>query len=192
MSRARLVLLVIGVGCALYVAPVASSRAADARQYLDQRSAATITTMSRPFVFARERPSLAVNARDYISIVAIDVNRGGRHELYWYGYDWSTIDHRAEDLPAADAARWLLVADGRPIALQPAAEPPEQVGIARAPLAPPARNARLILFGADRDELSYVAAAGELSLQRADGSDTFFLWRDARTQLRALLERMAR
>ena len=72
--------------------------------------------MDRPLVFARERPSLAVNARDYISLVAVDVNRGGQHQLYWYGYVWTTIDDGGQLAAAARRAEWLLLADTRPIA----------------------------------------------------------------------------
>ena len=53
-------------------------------------------------VFARERPELAVHARDYITLVPLDVNRMGKHSLYFYVYVWSTIDKRG--LPANEAA----------------------------------------------------------------------------------------
>jgi hypothetical protein len=192
MRRVRPMLALAAASLGLLTTPAAPARTAAAHQYLDRHSGATITTMGRPFIFARERPSLAVNARDYISLVAIDINRGGQHKLYWYGYAWSTIDHREGNLASQDAPGWLLLADGRPITLQTTGETPQQLGIAHPPLAAPARDAKLIMFLADREPLSYVAAATGLSLQRPDGSDVFSLWRDARGELRAFLQRSER
>lgn len=172
--------------------PCALTRTRDARQYLDRHSGATITTMGRPFIFAHERPSLAVNTRDYISIVAVDVNRAGQHQLYWYGYAWTTVTQRTDDTAPATAAGWLLLADGRPIALQAPSEAPPQLGIASPPISSPARDARVLMFLAEPDQLSYVAAAGTLSIQHTDGSDVFSMWSDARRELQGFLQRAKR
>ena len=66
------------------------------RQYLDQQSAATVTVATGALVFARERPELAVHARDYLTLVPVDVNQAGTHRLYFYCHVWSTIDKRGQ------------------------------------------------------------------------------------------------
>jgi hypothetical protein len=165
----------------------AIARAPTARHYLDRQTGATVTAMEQAFVFARERPAVAVNARDYTSLIAIDINRGGQHQLYWYGYSWSTIDGDDQATGSGTPATWLLLADGRPIALRPAAQTPAQVGIGKTPLARPVRKARTVLFEANAEELEFIGRATDLSLERADDGSGFVLWRDARDALQALL-----
>src|SRR5262249_42195978 len=48
------------------------------KEYLDQSTAATVTVVGRPLVFARERPNFAVHMRDYITLAAAAVNRTGK------------------------------------------------------------------------------------------------------------------
>jgi hypothetical protein len=177
------------VALALAWLPVPADAAAPApRQYLDQRSGATVTVAAQPLVFARERPELAVNARDYVSLSAIDVNRGGRHARYWWVYLWSTID-RGGQAPAPAITEWLLVADGRPLPLAAVKDEPAALGIVAPPVARPSRRARALLFSADADLLRFIAASRTLGLQAADGSEVFELWRDARPALAALAAR---
>jgi len=186
MKRPPVWFAVMAIALGVAASSPAFTREPTARQYLDRQTGATITAMERAFVFARERPALAVNARDYISLVGVDVNRGGQHLLYWYGYSWSTIDGGGADETLAPVG-WLLLADGRPIALRPVAQTPEQVGIGKIPLPRPVRGARTVLFAADAEELEFVARGGDLSVQRADGDTKFTLWRDARQYLQGWL-----
>jgi hypothetical protein len=188
--RTTLVLCVAALAaCASTPAPTGP---AAARLYLDPRTAATITMAGQPFVFAREHTALAVNARDYISLTAIDVNRAGRHALYWWGYTWSTIDRRGDPGEAAAASDWVLVADGRQIALRATTQPPIELGISRPPSPLPVRDARQLLFVADAEDLEYLGSAAQLSLQSTDGSSVFPLWKGAGNELKALLERLGR
>jgi hypothetical protein len=184
-------LLVAGLILWTYPASEAQTRTAATRTYLDRQTGATITTMERPFVFARERPSLAVNARDYISLVAVEVNLAGERHLYWYGYIWTTIDDGSALATMAHEAEWLLLADVRPVALHDAGAMPRALGIATPPLSAPVRHATAVVFHADADVLDYVAGAGSLSVHAADSAE-FPLWRDARDELAAFLGRLSR
>ena len=40
------------------------------REYLDEETAATITVVAEPLVFACPRPELAANVRDYVTLAA--------------------------------------------------------------------------------------------------------------------------
>lgn len=150
------------------------------RQYLDTTTAATILTMDRPIVFARDRPALAVNARDYASLVAIDVNRAGSHQLYWYGLLWTTTTGAQPALP--EGAEWLLLADTRPIRLRRPAGMLRDLGIGDAPIPLPVRDATAVLFTADRESLEYIRSARQLSIRDHEGNE-YRLWRDARDEL---------
>ena len=83
------------------------------REYLDEKTAATITVTSASMIFARERPELAVNARDYISLAALEVNRAGTRSYYWFAYVWSTIDRRDDTPLLIESDELVLMADGR-------------------------------------------------------------------------------
>ncbi len=185
MRRALLLLAVMATGLAAVGTLDAAGRNAGARHYLDRQTGATITTMDRPLVFARERSSLAVNARDYISLVAIDVNRGGQHQLYWYGYLWTTIDDGGQLSAEAPTTDWLLLADARPIELRRVSTAPRDLGVADPPLAAPVRNATQLMFSADAEALAYLGVASSLAL-RCAGTD-YTLWRDARENLKGFL-----
>ncbi len=111
------------------------------REYLDEFTAATITVGSSVLVFARERPELAVHARDYLTLVPVDVNRSGTHVQYFYGYVWSTLDKRGLAEEATVVRRFDLVADGRRIALTPVAGELRDIGLGEPPLPSPARRA---------------------------------------------------
>lgn len=174
--RTRLRLLCLSI--AVFTAQ-ALAGGSGVRQYLDASTAATILTIREPLVFARERTELAVNARDYFYLVPVDVNRSGKHSLYWLAYAWSTIVSRGDTLLFQKSDELVLVADDRPIALHRANETLREAGIAELPLRPPVKNAQLLLFGADRDTLSFAGAAAQLSLHLIGegGNQIFAPWR---------------
>jgi len=149
-----------------------------ARQYLDEQTAATITVGAPTLVFARERPELAVHARDYLTLVPIDVNRAGSHAQYFYAYIWSTIDRRGTDDPAAPA-RFDLLADGRRIPLAPLPGKARDLGIGAPPMPAPARSAQVLLAATTREAQDFVAAADEvIAVAVFDGvAEPFPLWR---------------
>lgn len=159
------------------------------REYLDEQTAATITAAVEPLVFARERTDLAVNARDYVSLAPIEVNRGGVRHYYWFGYLWSTIDRRDGETLLALGDQVVLLADGRPIRLQAATGSLRELGIARAPISRPGRAAVAVLLQADPGSLSFVGHATDLSLVLIhDGQNQDYpLWRDAREAVRRLV-----
>lgn len=161
----------------------------DARQYLDQVSAATVTVAPGALVFARERPELAVHARDYITLVPLDVNRSGKHSLYFYVYVWSTIDKRG--LPANDAATGQieLVADGKQIPLTASSATPRELGLAESPVRPPSESARLLIAPTDRETLEFLSRATAIHAVEQHGGvgEQYELWSGTGGSILALL-----
>lgn len=159
------------------------------REYLDEETAATITAAVEPLVFARERTDLAVNARDYVSLVPIEVNRSGVRRYYWFGYLWSTIDRRDGETFLAQGDQFVLLADGRPMRLQAATGSLRELGIARAPISRPGRAAVAVLLQADPGSVGFAGNATDLSLVLIhDGQNQdYSLWRDAREAVRRLV-----
>jgi hypothetical protein len=147
-------------------------------EYLDEQTAATVTVREPALVFARERPELAVNARDYLTLVPVDVNRAGKHVQYYYGYVWSTIDKRRVSGVGTDSRRFELIADGRQIPLDRYPGEPRTLGLGEAPVPPPARSAQVLVAPVSRDTQEFVARATELRAVALDEGVTerFELW----------------
>jgi hypothetical protein len=155
-------------------------------EYLDEQTAATITAAVQPLVFARERSDLAANARDYVSLAPIEINRSGERRYYWFGYLWSTIDRRTGgETLQGEALEFVLLGDGRPIRLQPVSGTPRGHGIAQLPLPEPRRGAVTLMFEGEPASMSFVGHATELSLVLIRGglSEDYALWRDERAAI---------
>lgn len=163
---------------ALLVGGCAADPAADVpREYLDETTAATVTVEGPPLVFALERPELAVNARDYLTLIPVDVNRSGVHVQYFFGYAWSTIDKRGVE-QGGESLRFELFADGRRIPLAAVSGSARDIGLGEPPLAPPAASAVVLVSATSRDVQHFVLNATEVvAIAVRDGvSEPFALW----------------
>lgn len=162
------------------------------RQYLDENTAASITLAREALIFARERTDLAVNARDYLSLTAIEVNQTGQRAYFWSGYVWSTIDRRDGTAVVGAKAELVLLADGRPMRLVNEQRNSRGLGMATPPTPVPVRSATLVLFRVDPEMLRFVAGATDLSvLIVTEGvSESLSLWRDARPALRSFVDHL--
>jgi hypothetical protein len=109
---------------------------------------------------------LAVNARDYVSLYPLEVNRAGQRRYYFFGYSWSTIDRRdaKEDAGPVDA-ELNLQADDRAVALRMSPSEFQSAGVRALPMPRPVPAARPLLFLADRATLLFVGTARALSAQ---------------------------
>jgi len=185
LGHRRSLAILAGLGMALLSA-CATPADPGAREYLDERTAATVTVAGRPIVLARERPEFAVNARDYLTLVPVDVNRGGTHVVYFYGYAWSTIDKRGA---GESIGQFVLVADGRSIALASGASKPRELGFGSPPMEPPVRTATPLIVATTREVLQFVARSRELqALRTRDGlTERFELWQDGRAEIEEFL-----
>ncbi len=119
---------------AIHLAGCASGQPAGPREYLDERTAATITVAGESMVFAYDRPELGVNARDYVTLTAVDVNNSGQHATHLVGYAWSTLDKRAVK---EGNSRYEIVADDRTLSLQSKPDEFRSIGINEPPIPVP-------------------------------------------------------
>jgi hypothetical protein len=154
------------------------------REYLDQQTGATVTAVDRPLVFARDRSERAANQRDYVTLVAATVNRGGARDYVLIAYVWSTLDPRYE--PAnVEPNSLVIVADDRRIRLNANGKTSADLGIARGIDAPQGRAAQPLAFPSDPATMRYLAAARTLEVQaKVDGTVvSYILWDDQRRAL---------
>jgi hypothetical protein len=181
---AGIIILSVAI-CACAAAPSPASP----KEYLDQATAATVSVVGRPLVFARERRELAAYSRDYITIAAAAVDRMGKVEHVLIAYYWSTVDRRYSSSGPSVADPLVIVADDRRIQFSLQGYSAEQAGIGKPVHAPPGRDAHPTVYRTDLDTLRFLAAARHLVVLKdpEDASTVYELWDDERPALGALV-----
>lgn len=187
MARFRSVVIQCGTWALLAACaggPVAAAGDKPPVEYLDEQSGATVTAMDKPLLFARDRSERAANLRDYVTLIAATVNRGGKRDCLLIAYIWSTLDARYEPArPVADSL--VLVADDRRIRLDASGGTPADFGIVRAVGAPAGRTVKPLVFPTDLATLRFIAAARSLEIGAQVGEElvSYTLWDDQRKAL---------
>jgi len=176
-------------GCAGAPAPSPESP-----QYLDPVTAAMVTSVSSPMVFARAHQDVSANSRQYLTVAAVSVNRSGRYEYLLLVYLWSTVDPRlGADRHPGQNLIWL--ADDRAIRLVRDTRSMQEAGVSRPLYAPEHQRGRLAhgssgprIYRTDRQTLLFLSSAKRLRLvlEGDDDARPFDVWTDGRRALGAL------
>jgi hypothetical protein len=151
------------------------------REYLDEKTAATITVVADPWVLASER-SAANDERDFLNLYAIDVNRMGEHRQYLAVLQWWPTSEVASGKVAPTLQ---LIATDRTITLNPAPEDASALGIARPVAQTTAPGSKWWYFPVNKELLADVAKSPNLRATLVVGSDhtSFTQWRDGSAEL---------
>jgi hypothetical protein len=154
------------------------------QSYLDQSTAATVTLVGRPLVFARERPNFAVHMRDYITLAAASIDRAGKIQLVLIAYFWTTFDPHARD-DVAHPDELTIVADDRRITLAKLNRTAHEAGIEERVNAPAVGSGPPVLYSADLATLRFIAASRSLSAHTRTGDTEldYSVWEDRRAAL---------
>jgi hypothetical protein len=146
------------------------------REYLDEQTAATITVVAEPLILVRATS----NAREFLNLYAIDVNRMGQHQQYIAVLPWWSVGHTQPKLS--------LETTSGPVTLTPVTHPPREFGIAQAVDESAPRDATWWYFPADKALLDDIARSPALKarVHAAGGVNKYVLWRDASRQLNEL------
>jgi hypothetical protein len=163
------------------------------REYLDEETGATVTLESEPLVFAYQRPELAANARDYLTLQAAAVNRGGKVSYVLISYVWSTVDPRVREEPLLTPDQLLLRADDRRIPLNARGHSPREAGIGMVVDAPSGSSGPPIVYGTDLATLRFIAESRQLALALDTERSTLIydLWQDRRGDLARFVRHMS-
>lgn len=188
----RRALLVAGI-CSVISACTALPSADSPLEYLDQETAATVSVVGRPIVFAHERPNRAAHMRDYVTLAAATVNRSGKTDYVVIAYFWTTFDPHGQQnddrvIPAG-TGELVIVADDRRIQLQLEGHSAHDAGIGAPIHAPPGSAATPNVYRTDLATLRFIAAAHHLAvLANADDPvSSYEIWDDRRAALDALV-----
>lgn len=162
-----------------------SSAPARPPQYLDPDTAASVTTVTTPIVFARAHQDVAANARQYVTVAAVSVNRSGHFDYVLLVYLWSTVDPRlgAHRHPGQNI---ILLADDRAIRLVRDGSSLHQVGISAPLHAPEHMHGQPRIYRTDLETLKFLGQARRMRLLLEGDEDPrpFDVWTDGRAALR--------
>lgn len=178
MRNLLLILLALTLVCCKAAGPPRPN------EYLDPVTAAMVSSVTAPIIFARAHQDVAANAWQYATVVGASVNRSGHYEYLLLVYIWSTVDARL-GVGAHPGDTLVLLADDRAIRLQRDGRSLKEVGIATPPLAPMHTRGPPRIYKTDRETLQFVSTAHHVRLQLEGDQDArpFDLWKDGRRQL---------
>ena len=154
-------------------------------EYLDPDTAASVTTVTAPIVFARAHQDVAANARQYVTVAAVSVDRSGHFDYVLLVYLWSTVDPRlgADRHPGQNL---ILLADDRAVRLVRDTRTLHQVGISTRLHAPEHVRGQPRIYRTDLQTLKFLAQARRVRLLLEGDEDArpFDLWTDGREALK--------
>lgn len=180
---------------ALFVLGSCAALAADKqpREYLDEDTAATVTVVGEPLVFAYSQTALAANQRDYVTLAAAAVDRNGKVSYVLIAYFWSTVDPRLRHDPVPSPEALVVQADDRRIELHLAGHDAHEAGIGEHVHAPPGSAATPNVYRTDLNTIRFIGQARQLSvIVDSDPSPIpYDLWEDRRVALRNFVEHMS-
>jgi hypothetical protein len=163
------------------------------QEYLDDQTAATVTVVGEPLLFAYPRTDLAANVRDYVTVAAAAVDRNGKVSYVLIAYFWSTVDPRLRHDSPPIPEPLVVQADDRRIELSLRGHSAYEAGIGVPVHAPPGEDLKPNVYGTDLATLRFIAESRHLNL-RVDTAVTelsYELWEDRRDSLRRFVRHMS-
>jgi hypothetical protein len=169
------------------LASCASRPPAASQEIFDESDASTLLVVAKPMVFARERSDLAAHARDYATVVAVEIDISGDYSDFLLVYRWSTVDRRMLPPPDPAGGAMRIVADGRVFNFKPVDKLPVNFAQRRELHMPKHDDVLPRGYKVDAETLRFIANSEDLSLRMPQEplDAPFQLFEDGR---RALLE----
>jgi hypothetical protein len=147
------------------LASCASRPPAASQEIFDESDASTLLVVAKPIVFARERSDLAAHARDYATVVAVEIDISGDYSDYLLVYRWSTVDRRMLPPPDPAGGAMRIIADGRVFHFKPIDKLPVNFA-QRHELHMPKRDDVVPRgYKVDAETLHFIATSEDLSLR---------------------------
>ena len=152
---------------------------------LDEKTGNTVSVVSAPLIFARERTDVAAHARDYATLVAAEIDQSGTFQDYLLLYRWSTVDRRMSPPPPPDAGQLRILAEGRVVDLKPLESMPTGLDRRRELHLPPHGEVVAHAYIVDAQTLRFLAESDSLSVRMPQEplDAPFGLWQDGRAAL---------
>jgi hypothetical protein len=166
------------------------------KEYLDQQTAATITTVGRPMVLARDpREQPATDPHDYLTVAAAAVDRSGIIEYVLIVYPWLSLYESKGGASERDIVPLTLAADERRITLPLQGRSAQETGLGTPVHAPfESLTMRPYVYRTDLATLRILAEASHITVlsHAEDMRVAYVTMYDERASLRALVEQLSR
>ena len=155
------------------------------RELLDEKTGSTVSVVSAPLIFARERTDVAAHARDYATLVAAEIDQSGAFQDYLLLYRWSTVDRRMSPPPQPEAGQLRILAHGRVVDLKPLDSMPTGLEHRRELHLPVHGEVVAHAYIVDAQTLRFLAESESLSIRMPQEplDAPFGLWQDGRAAL---------
>ena len=149
---------------------------------LDPNTAVNVTIMADPWVYSRDVPMLAANARDYLNVGVVETNRAGTRATWLGVIAWSTIDRSIfsgtppVSRPLKARLRWSAAS----LELEPAANGRAAVGLTSPALIDPQTRFTETWYPLSAAQLAQLGKEAPASVALLDeaGQPTIYLpWR---------------
>jgi hypothetical protein len=182
------------IACTLVLVTAASSTLAGVQplEYLDQETGATVTVVSHPLVFARERSAAIYGQRDYVTLAAASVDQSGKITFMFIGYFWAAGAPQSHEEARCNAI--VLQPQDARVALTPLGGPAREAGIAEPVHRPPFGRPVPCIYVVDLQIMQTIASSAHLELHGGEDtkSPTYQLFDDRLDALRELVRRLSR
>lgn len=160
---------------------------------LDSETGVTVLRVMPPVIFFRDSSYRAANARDFVYLGPIEVNRMGRFEYFlWLGI-WSTLDDIYAE-PNRDGFESItLFADGEPMTLDATGWTLDAIGVGDPVYVAPVSSAADVYYRVTMDQIRLLAEARDIEILTSSArARRYFPWDDhssSRVGLRAFVDR---
>jgi hypothetical protein len=164
---------------------------AGSHEIFDEQSGNTVLVVAMPLVFARERTDVAAHARDYVTLVAAELDESGKYSDYLLLYRWSTVDRRMSAPPDPNAGNLRILAEGRTIELTPLERLPISLSRRRELHVPDHADVVAHAYRIEVTTLRFIAKARDIVVFMPEEplATPFKIWEDGRRSLAQFAQR---
>jgi hypothetical protein len=134
------------------------------RQRLYERTAVVLTGLEAPLVLVRHQPQLGVNAREYVHVAPLEINRQGELRYYLWLSVLRTVAHEPAAAVRHRFEHVYLYADGEPLELFATSSTLADRGLDNAFYASRVRGAVEVWYAVTADQLRWLGAAKEVQM----------------------------
>ncbi len=156
---------------------------------LDPLTSVTITYSQPHLIFFRNASDRGADARDYIDMAPIEVNRSGNFRYFlWLGI-WKTVQDAQSEQSLSDFDSVVVVADGHPLSLEIAGWTADAIGASEPVYRKPIASAADAYYEVTIDQLRLIAKAKDVRL-RSTGTqrEIYVPWDDQKSGKAGLIE----
>lgn len=158
-------------------------------EQLDPLTGVTTLRATEPLVLFQDSSARAANARDYLYLGPIEVNRMGSLGYFLWLCAWSTYDTNYAEPQAELFDSVVIYADGEPLLLDAAGVTPDAIGVSEAVYTKPVASAFEAYYPVTVDQIRLIANARDLQLRTGGSRSMEYLPWDSEDSGRHALQR---